>query len=309
MRGAGIRAYNGAVELLDVADPAISEPEHLLIEVRAAGVGNWDNIVRTGGWDVGIRPPMALGVECAGVVRAVGGAVSRFGTGDEVLTHCVPLWEQGTWAELLVAPEEQVAHKPAALSFDVAGLFAVPALVAHQALVVELAVHPGEPVIVHGGGGITGGLLVAVAARLGARVIATAAPSSAERVRGYGAFAALDYHQADWQTQARELAGGSIPVAVNAVRGAATSLLPLIADHGRLATITGDPPTAVRGIRVRDVYVKPDGRSLEQLADDFAQRGLTIPVSRVYGLREAGQALSEVIGGHPGGGVVIDPRR
>src|SRR5437588_12713717 len=108
MRGAGIRAYNGAVELLDVADPAISAPDHLRIEGRAAGVGNGDNIVRTGGWDVGSSPPMALGVACAGVVRAAGGAVSRFGAGDEVLTHCVPLWAQGTWAELLVAPEEQV---------------------------------------------------------------------------------------------------------------------------------------------------------------------------------------------------------
>jgi hypothetical protein len=33
----------------------------VLIEVHASGVGNWDNIVRSGGWDIGIRPPMALG--------------------------------------------------------------------------------------------------------------------------------------------------------------------------------------------------------------------------------------------------------
>jgi NADPH:quinone reductase-like Zn-dependent oxidoreductase len=45
------------------------------LEVRAAGVGNWDEFVCTGGWDVGAKPPMALGVEAAGTVLAVGHAV------------------------------------------------------------------------------------------------------------------------------------------------------------------------------------------------------------------------------------------
>ncbi|TMG16412.1 MAG: NADP-dependent oxidoreductase, partial [Chloroflexi bacterium] len=39
------------------------------MEVHAAGVANWDDLVRTGGWDVGITPPMALGVEAAGTIR------------------------------------------------------------------------------------------------------------------------------------------------------------------------------------------------------------------------------------------------
>jgi hypothetical protein len=38
----------------------------VLIGVRGAGAGNWDEFVRTGGWDTGVRPPMALGVEAAG---------------------------------------------------------------------------------------------------------------------------------------------------------------------------------------------------------------------------------------------------
>jgi NADPH:quinone reductase-like Zn-dependent oxidoreductase len=48
------------------------------------------------------------------VVRAVGAAVSRFRVGDQVLTHAVPLQHQGAWAEMLVVPEGQAAHKPAA---------------------------------------------------------------------------------------------------------------------------------------------------------------------------------------------------
>ncbi len=308
MKGSGIREYHGAVELLEFADPGVLEPGNVVIEVHAAGVGNWDNIIRGGGWDVGIRPPMALGVEAAGVVRAVGAAVSRFAIGDEVLTHAVPLLHQGAWASLFVASEAHVAHRPAAMSSLQAGLLAVPALVARQVL-AALDMRGGETILIHGAGGITGGLLVAVAAGAGGRVIAVADPASAERLRGYGAVALIDYHQPDWHGQVRDLAKGGLRVAVNAVRGAAASLLPLVSDNGRLATITGDAPAAERGIRISSVYVSADGKSLEHVAADFAKRGLTLPVAGVYALEDAGKALSAAASGHAGGGIVIDPRR
>ncbi|WP_353074141.1 alcohol dehydrogenase catalytic domain-containing protein [Amycolatopsis carbonis] len=44
----------------------------MLVEVAAAGVGNWDDVVRVGAWNVGLTAPMALGVEVAGTVVAVG---------------------------------------------------------------------------------------------------------------------------------------------------------------------------------------------------------------------------------------------
>jgi NADPH:quinone reductase-like Zn-dependent oxidoreductase len=308
MRGAGILAYGGAVQLLELPEPEISDPQQLLITVHAAGVGNWEDIVRTGGWDVGGVPPMALGVEAAGVVRAVGAAVSRFRVGDEVLTHCRPFQHQGAWAEVLLVPEGQVARKPAGMSLAVAGLFPVPALTADQVLSGAVALQRGERVLIHGAGGVTGGVLVAVAADMGGWVIATAGPASAERVRGYGASVVLDYRQPDWPTEVRRLTGGGVPVAVNAVRGAASSLMGLVVDGGRLATITGDPPPGERQIRVSSLYVSPDGIILEQLAARFAQRGLAIPVAGVHSLSEAGRALSEAVSGRAAGGVVIDPR-
>lgn len=51
MRGAGISAIGRPVELLDLAAPRRLAGDQLLIAVKAAGVGNWDEIVRTGGWD------------------------------------------------------------------------------------------------------------------------------------------------------------------------------------------------------------------------------------------------------------------
>src|SRR5439155_545453 len=102
--------------------------------VNRPGVGNWDEIVRVGEWDVGRRPPLALGVEAAGVVAAVGKDVTSLAPGDEVLTHPVPLRHQGSWAERLVAPATLVARKPAAVPWEAAAAFPVPALTADQAL-------------------------------------------------------------------------------------------------------------------------------------------------------------------------------
>src|SRR6185437_7043111 len=207
MRSAGIAAFGGSVQSLELPEPKISDSHQILIEVHAAGVGNWEDIVRTGGWDVGGRPPMALGVEAAGTVRAVGAEVSRFRVGDEVLTHAVPLQSQGAWSEVFLAPESQVAHKPPGMSVQVAGLFPVPALTAFKAL-TEVALERGEKILIHGAGGVTGGMMVAVAAAMGGWVIATAGPVSAERVHGYGASVVLDYHKPDWPAEVQRLTNG-----------------------------------------------------------------------------------------------------
>src|SRR2546426_12791997 len=72
MRAAGIDAFGDAVRMLDLPAPSSPAPDEVVISVRAAGVGNWDEIVRVGDWDVGHRPPLALGVEAAGVIDNVG---------------------------------------------------------------------------------------------------------------------------------------------------------------------------------------------------------------------------------------------
>jgi NADPH:quinone reductase-like Zn-dependent oxidoreductase len=66
MRVAGMRTMGAPVGLFDVPEPRQLANDEVLIEVMAAAVGDWDEFVRTGGWDVGRQPPMALGVEAAG---------------------------------------------------------------------------------------------------------------------------------------------------------------------------------------------------------------------------------------------------
>jgi NADPH:quinone reductase-like Zn-dependent oxidoreductase len=216
MRVAGIRSIGGAVETIDVPDPTPLAADEVLIAVTAAGVGNWDDIVRQGGWDVGAVPPMALGVEAAGVVADVGRTAGDLAAGDEVMTHPLPLRGQGTWAPLLIAPAALVARKPAQMSWAVAGAFPVPALTAVQVVDEALAVRAGETVLVNGAGGVTGSLLVSLAAIRGARVIATAGPASGARLSRLGADEVLDYHDARWIDRATS---AGVDAAVNAVPG------------------------------------------------------------------------------------------
>ena len=128
LRAAGIEAFGDEVALLELPEPPALEAGQVLIEVKAAGVANWDEFVRTGGWDVGRVPPLALGVEAAGEVVGVGPGVEWPAAGAPVMTHPLPLPYQGCWAERLVAPARLVAEKPDNASWAEAGAFPVPAL-------------------------------------------------------------------------------------------------------------------------------------------------------------------------------------
>jgi NADPH:quinone reductase-like Zn-dependent oxidoreductase len=309
MRAAGIERFGAEVRTLEVTAPASPGVDEVVVRVHAAGVGNWDEIVRVGGWDVGRGLPLVMGVEAAGVVAAVGDDVTTFAVGDEVLTHPVPLRYQGAWAEQIIAPAAFVAMKPASVAWDAAAAFAVPALTAEQAVTDAIRDPEGAWVLVNGAAGVTGGLAVQLAVARGAIVVATAGPTSAERILGYGARLVLDYHDPAWPAHARAADPGraGLAAAVNATRGGAANALQCLADGGRLATITGDPPPEERGISVSDVYVEADGARLDNLVRALAGGTLSLEVAATLPLEEAAAALRSVTAGRARGAIVLSP--
>jgi NADPH:quinone reductase-like Zn-dependent oxidoreductase len=280
----------------------------VLVEVRSAGVGNWDEIARTGGWDLGRQPPMALGVEVAGVAARAGGAVTGFAAGDRVMAHSLPLRAQGGWAEWFVAAAADVALVPDAVPFEDAAALPVPALTADQTLRGALGAGPGATVLVNGAGGVTGMLLVALARHLGAEVIATAGAHSAARVSGAGAAHVLDRRSPDWPGQVRALTGGrGADLAANAAPGGAARALGAVRDGGRLATITSDPPRAERGVDVSQVYVAPDGPRLARLGELLAAGTIGVTVRPPFPLEHAADGLACLRQGTNGQAVVLQP--
>ncbi len=309
MRAAGIRTFSGPVELLELAEPAVSRPDEVLIDVHSSGVGNWDDIARAGGWDLGRRPPMALGVAAAGVVAAAGAGASGLTVGDRVMTHSLPLRGQGAWAESFVAAATDVAGIPAAVAFNVAAAAVVPMLTADQALGGLPGSGRGASLLIHGAGGVTGLVLVQLAAHLGAEVIATAGSRSASRVAAAGAAHVLDSRSAQWPGQVRTLTGDrGVDLAVNALPGGAATAIGAVRDGGRLATITSDAPAAERRISVSEVYVAPDGPLLSRLGQLLAAGLLRVEVAAAYRLEDAAAALARVRQGTSGRAIVLETR-
>ncbi|MGH3294328.1 MAG: zinc-binding dehydrogenase, partial [Trebonia sp.] len=247
-----------------------------------------------------------LGVAAAGIVAAVGDQASGFKAGDRVTAHSVPLREQGAWAEQHVAVAADAALLPPGVSFDAAAALPVPALTADQTLSDALEVRAGQTVLVHGAGGVTGGMLVQLAAHRGATVIATAGADSAGRVAALGAATVLDYHDQDWPQRVHQVTGG-VDAAANAVPGGSAEALRAVRDGGRLATITADLPAADRGITMRAAQVVPDGRRLGRLVQLLAQGALTVLVADSLPLARAAEALTEARHGAHGSAIVLRP--
>ncbi|HYX98836.1 MAG TPA: zinc-binding dehydrogenase [Mycobacterium sp.] len=108
-----------------------------------------------------------------------------------------------------------------------------------------------------------------------------------------------------WPHHARALAKDSIHAVANAAPGGAAAAMTALADGGRLATITPDPPASTRGIRVTAVYVRSDGAQLDCLTALLDSHRLSMPTPRSCSLDQAASALAQVVAGLEPSGVVI----
>src|SRR5262245_22721971 len=167
----------------------VPQPEpgagQLLIRVEAAGVGNWDALIRAG--KVKLEPlPLILGAEISGVVEATGAEVSGFKPGDEVYGATNRQFS-GAYAEYAVPFAGMIAHKPNTLNFVEAASAPIGAVTAWQMLFEYGRVTAGQIILIHGGAGNVGGYAVQLARQAGLHVIATAAARDQGYVTALGA--------------------------------------------------------------------------------------------------------------------------
>jgi NADPH:quinone reductase-like Zn-dependent oxidoreductase len=123
----------------------------------------------------------------------VGASVTRFKPGDEVFGASV-----GSYAEYAAAFDEQLALKPANLTFEQAAAVPMAGLVALQAIRDHGQVRAGQTVLVNGASGGIGTFAVQVAKALGAEVTAVASTRNFDLVRSIGADHVVDYTKEDF---------------------------------------------------------------------------------------------------------------
>ncbi|WP_067439431.1 NADP-dependent oxidoreductase [Nocardioides jensenii] len=182
----------------DVPTPTVG-PRDVLVDIRAASINPLDKMVRDGEFKqlLKYKPPFVLGHDVAGVITEVGPQVREFKVGDEVYSRPRDLLI-GTFAEAIAIDADDVALKPASLSFDEAGAVPLVALAAWQALVDVAAVKTGQKVLVHAGAGGLGSTVIQVAKHLGAHVATTASTKDVEKARSLGADQVIDYTSQDF---------------------------------------------------------------------------------------------------------------
>lgn len=296
MIGLGVRAANGALEILDLPNPRQPDAGELVLEVVAAGIGPWDALLHTGGWDVGLVPPAALGVEAVGRVTATGPDETEFRTGDLVLVHEAPLpGGSGTWAERVLVRSAHVARLPENLAPEIAAALPVAGLTAQQAL-DELHVDATTRLLVVGASGPTASLAVQLAHLRGADIVAGAGPARADQLRALGASEVIDTHTDGWAQKSDR----RFDAVLIAATGTAENAIGLLTDGGRLTSITSDAPDPIRGITTSNLYVQPDGRALGELAALAASGELRLDVQTTP-IKDGAAIADQVAGGRSGG--------
>ena len=190
MRAIMLESFDSSPALREVPPPQIA-PNEVLVRVRASSVNPVDGAI-AGGMMSGMVEhefPVVLGRDYAGVVERVGSDVTRYTQGDEVygfLPAANPTVHDGTWAELIVAPEDDsVARKPAGVELAAAGAAPLAGITALSAL-DALDLSEGDTVLVVGANGGVGSFAVQLAAHAGATVIAVALPEDEDYLRDLG---------------------------------------------------------------------------------------------------------------------------
>ncbi len=211
-------------------------PDEVVIRVSAAGVNRADLLQRKGHYP---PPPGAsgiLGMECSGVVEAVGADVRRWRVGDEVCA----LLAGGGYAERVAVPAVQVLPVPDGVDLiDAAGLPEVACTV-WSTLVMAGGARRGETLLVHGGTGGIGTFAIQLGVALGLRVIVTAGSAAGrQRCLDLGAERAIDYHEEDFVEVVRKLTDGhGVDVILDVVGGKYLQRnLSALATLGRLTII------------------------------------------------------------------------
>jgi NADPH:quinone reductase-like Zn-dependent oxidoreductase len=311
MRAIAVEEFGGPVTLMDLPIPKIGA-DQVLIRVGAAGVNPFDWKVADGALE-GEREhsfPLILGFDAAGVVERVGADVTGLAEGDEVYGYLLKSEiGGGTYAEYVSAPAAIVARKPETIGFAEAAALPTPGL---TALDLIDAVNPTDrdTVLIVGATGGVGSYAVQLAARRGARVIATARRANEAFIRGLGAAETIDHTTEDIVGAVLVGHPDGIEAMIDVVSApdVLSRIARLLKKGGRLASsvyAADAEGLAERGIRAANIGMQPDARRLEELSWMVDAGEISVRLEHTLPVEKAREALQQSRTRHVRGKVAL----
>ncbi len=219
----------------EVPDASVG-PGDVLLDIVATAVNRADLLQREGRYPPPPGAPGYLGLECSGVVRAVGDQVSGWRVGDEACA----LLAGGGYAEQVAVPSGQLLPLPQGVDVVTAAGLPEVACTVWSNLVMTADLREGETLLVHGGSSGIGTMAVQVARALGAHVAVTASTrEKLDACADLGAEVLIDYTEDDFVDAVREATKGrGADVVLDVVGGPYLSRnVSALATGGRLVVI------------------------------------------------------------------------
>jgi NADPH:quinone reductase-like Zn-dependent oxidoreductase len=299
MRAVTFESFDAAPAVRDDLPDPTAAAYGLVVRVRASSVNPVDNAIAAGMLREMIEHdfPVVLGRDYSGTVEATGADVEGYAVGDEVfgfLLHANPTVHVGSWAELIaLAPQMQVAPKPASLDLAAAGV-APLAGIAALAAVDALALSEGETILIVGATGGVGSFAVQLAARTGATIIAPAFAEDADYLRKLGVTEQID-RDGDVVAAVRDRHPDGVDALLDLVSYAPGAFEGALRDGARVASTNG---AAGEGSGRSNVMAVPSEENLRRLAALLDDGTLQIDIHDTFELDRATDALQALATQH-----------
>ncbi len=317
------------VSVKDVATPTPG-PGEVRVAIKAASLNHRELFIVNGQYP-GMTVPTTMGCDGAGVVDQIGEGVTGAKVGDEVVLYPARNWGPsrhapgadfgllgmpfaGTVAEHVCVPVDNLAPKPAFMSFEEAGAMPLTALTSWRALMFKGRLAAGETVLISGvGGGVaTFGLAFAVAK--GANVFVTGESQEVlERAYEMGAKGGLLFTDPEWRKKVGKLTGGVDVVLDGAPSPSLPNYIRAINPGGRIVIYGSTAGNEIK-FNATDLFLKSASIVGSQVGDPqdfkdmlaFADAHQIKPViERTFPLAQAKDALLHLRDAHSFGKIVV----
>ena len=207
----------GGPEVLVYEDVEVGDPGPGEIRIKQTAIGlNFIDVYHRSGLYPMTDFPLAIGMEAAGVVDALGDGVSGLQAGDRIAYAAPPI---GAYAEVRLMPADRVIKLPDEISDQTAAAMMLQGMTVEYLIRRTYEVQSGETVLFHAVAGGVGSIACQWLKHLGATVIGTVgSPEKAELARAHGCDHPINYRQENFTEKVRELTGGAgVPVVYDSI--------------------------------------------------------------------------------------------